>query len=1670
MRRTDRKRKWIAIGLAVSLLAGCPGSMAADIEMETAPETQMQSDTEQIADTKKADAEQTSATSGTESTADAGQTSGTKSTGTGMENAAGTDTEGTADTEQPSGTAGAGTDTEGTADAVQSSGTADVDTDTEGTADTVQSPGTADVGTDTEGTADTTQSSETADTGTDTGSTANTEQAPGTTDEADAGTENTADAEQPSGIEGSDADTESTADMEQSPATEDTGTSTESTANPGNPSASEYPDADTENTANTEQTPVTENTSDSEGETNTGTETNTENAEAVSEVQTELTGNDPDSSMLVLEGQGRNVTVRASRSDREPFPDGAFVTVTSLEELAQEAEDPSAELAQYRKILTDAAIESLAAEYMVLHPEMEWDGELEDALQTSLLDSAGTLHAYEVSVWHEDESCFDASLLDLLFQISDSEMKRRMENGSVSVRVIAFTDALGAVLPTLEQCTSGTASQEEKAYFSVEGAEQGIFAALELDADWQFDAKLETGVTEAGEDFADEETGLYAIPENAYTQIGTNMASSGIFTPVNYGDRFYSNSYTSLCKTGASEISAWNNGGANVKVFELINSGGNPYTAMVPLNGNAQGAFGWRISNVGFSRAYGCRLDAVVTVEAYSTSTTSYKGTKVENVYPVIAISPGGNVVYNQSLPAFRLRYDIVQNGTSTPVPGNYRFCWLDIDAGQQYGFTAANGTIDGRYCMATTAVNTDIQQYSDGLQYTRMIAPVDTNATRDPNFQAYFEVGNTSCFKLWVGPAYRDYDGTTGYTKKHVEDVYSNVVNKNWDYASKSIIEWDGTSPGPVGGEPVEKFVSNDGVTWQKENTLGRTDDEFWYMLRTRVPEMYGYQFAAYSLNDVLPAGVDYAGSFSAMRMETGTDATIFFSESTTSEDNVSFSWNGVSGFGGYTYQLRFKVRMDPSEMTPAYAGDTRTYSVSNRASLFYQIAGYDVLTYQSDSVTTSAQEKRTEPPAPSKRIRDGNSFVNEKEYNNRLFETVFSVEQEIPAYGGSWRFRSFSLTDTLEECFTLQSASLYLEGSQTASFQNATNGAKSGGWTLLVNGQTVTMTAAEGLSDEYYGKTLRLELKVKLKAGNDTALEKYYSADNGTIRAVIPNKAAVSCTWPDGVSCTKETNTVTIFVKEAMADLTVTKKNNATGDPVANAVFAVYQWKNNSWSRFCGMTYDAGTKRYKAERYLYKTAGNSGRFRVQEDRTPSGYSGAWSKEFTLGGRDGELISVSFQAVNEMAVGKITIKKTAKDKTVLAGAVYAITAGANIVSPEGRVLVKAGEEVARVTTGADGMATASKLYPGTYQITELQPPSGYSLNKTPQTVTIRYLDKNSGCSSENVTFTNEKTLVILKKVSALSGKETEKRTLPGVAFRVWEKQTKAGAEAQEYKTDDKGQIRLEGYRPGTYCYQEVSAPDGYVTDSRIYEFKIDNSGFCANEPGHVIEIENQYIKADFRKTDKATGKLLKGAKLSLIAQDGTVVDTWVTDDNPHRIDRLPAGSYTLTELEAPDGYKKGTDVTCNVKAVSSTQTFTITDVKYVSLRLTKAVSGEEIVWAHGNPTFTFCVEGTDLDGDEHKFYETVEFTREAVSGSGRNTMTAVFRLPAGNYSASERNVIRYRLDAIEAISNGQAAGAGVRFDLSDNQDGAATFVNRKETDQGLTDTAFVRNTIIGQK
>lgn len=65
--------------------------------------------------------------------------------------------------------------------------------------------------------------------------------------------------------------------------------------------------------------------------------------------------------------------------------------------------------------------------------------------------------------------------------------------------------------------------------------------------------------------------------------------------------------------------------------------------------------------------------------------------------------------------------------------------------------------------------------------------------------------------------------------------------------------------------------------------------------------------------------------------------------------------------------------------------------------------------------------------------------------------------------------------------------------------------------------------------------------------------------------------------------------------------------------------------------------------------------------------------------------------------------------------------------------------------------------------------------------------------------------------------------------------------------------------------------------------------------------------------KVEIIKVDAETDKALAGAKLQLINAEGKVVDTWTTTTIAHPISHLPAGTYTLVELQAPNSYELST-------------------------------------------------------------------------------------------------------------------------------------------------------------
>lgn len=1085
--------------------------------------------------------------------------------------------------------------------------------------------------------------------------------------------------------------------------------------------------------------------------------------------------------------------------------------------------------------------------------------------------------------------------------------------------------------------------------------ENDLFSEMEED-DLLFSEGEEAVPEENMENLID----LYAA-HAGFVQEGLPVRNgNGGFVPVTNGEAVFSSKYTRLGWNSNSAVYPWSQAGSSVLAGQKIQGAvQGPY--YLPLDNRAKGKYGFRVTNVGFNKEANTSLDLLMTCTDYLDYTYDNKGAKMTDLMPIFGISDTDDLwlLFADGLPAQEIKIDIVKSGTSTPVPGNYRFRWLDIDLYQRFGIRLQNGSIGHRYATKDSVVNV-FQTELFSKNYEVLTAPAAKVEGEVPEHTVVYEVDQSAGFYLAIlSPGYGNVSKNPA---KAIQNQYEEALTGTC--VSVAGLQWDAKGYGPVEYPKLTKKTGNTLAEQGAFNDLVNISDEFYYTLQTEIPEEHpAYYYGSCTITDALPAGVDFAEDAAVKMLPSGENVTSWF-QLTAKDDVVSFQATQAalasSAFYGKTYEFQIKARMDASEMTPSYSGNVCSYAVKNKGSITCRHKNGQEGTNWSNEVVSRAKVQRPEPEKPQKWIIDGTAKVKAKEYKGRDFETVYEISQQIPQNTEQWKIAGLHIQDELADCFELKSAKLLVEQNVLASF--GTSGGTDGNWKLSVKNQLLKLSSIGSLPESSYGKILRLQLSVRLKKG--CSLQPYYAVNQNPdiLEAHVYNMASVIFEWHQGTPASVFGNTDKTEVI------------------------------------------------------------------IKED-TPK--------------------------------GTITVRKKDPSGRNLQGAVFEVKAAADIYSVVGTLLLSSGETVDKVTTDESGTAISKPLYMGKYTVEERTPPKGYVV-----TSKVCDVELKEGDAQKTAVFQNEETLVCIKKVSKKENVSDPDRCLAGVSFLLWEK-TQGADKGKLYTTDANGMIQIKGLVPGTYVFQEKTASDGYVPDGRSYEFTVDENGLVEQEQGHTITVENGYTKAEFRKTDKATQKTVAGATLRLTDAKGKIVDTWISGTTPHRINRLAAGEYLLTELEAPKGYKKGAPVKCVIQNEEAVQSFEMTDVKLVTIQVDKVIHGKEIVWAHGNPVFTFRLQGTDLDGEKYTYYDTVEFTRENTDTSKDARLSLSFEVPAGVYTVSECRIMRYELEKIDGVSGGKINGKEVQFDLSMNQNGTAVFTNKKTTDRELTDTGFVRNVII---
>ena len=170
--------------------------------------------------------------------------------------------------------------------------------------------------------------------------------------------------------------------------------------------------------------------------------------------------------------------------------------------------------------------------------------------------------------------------------------------------------------------------------------------------------------------------------------------------------------------------------------------------------------------------------------------------------------------------------------------------------------------------------------------------------------------------------------------------------------------------------------------------------------------------------------------------------------------------------------------------------------------------------------------------------------------------------------------------------------------------------------------------------------------------------------------------------------------------------------------------------------------------------------------------------------------------------------------------------------------------------------------------------------------------------------------------------------------------------------------------------------------------------------------------MKDDVTKIDISKQDITSGKELPGAQLSIKDKDGNVIESWTSTNEAHHIEKLPIGTYTLTEIAAPSLYMKAENVEFEVKDTGEIQKVVMKDAPTQILIHKK--------------DFTEGAAGKELPGAKLEVRNEAGTVVDSwTSGTEPHALTY---LPAGTYTLTE-----------VTAPSGYEVAENVTFSIADN-------------------------------
>jgi uncharacterized surface anchored protein len=435
--------------------------------------------------------------------------------------------------------------------------------------------------------------------------------------------------------------------------------------------------------------------------------------------------------------------------------------------------------------------------------------------------------------------------------------------------------------------------------------------------------------------------------------------------------------------------------------------------------------------------------------------------------------------------------------------------------------------------------------------------------------------------------------------------------------------------------------------------------------------------------------------------------------------------------------------------------------------------------------------------------------------------------------------------------------------------------------------NGDVLTITAPIS----YAGQTVNIS---KLFEGHDTRATSniYWFEPSGNEQPVLV--PVIDTTKPVVLGSLS-------FTSNGFGHIEVIKKDSETNANLSGAVFGIYNSSNQEVER---LTTDINGHAVSGNLIL-------GTYSVKEITAPQGYIINTNVFGNISVTPNNTTTVSID--NQPQVGKIRIEKINSNPDMgdysLQGAIF-------------EVYNDSGSLVGTVITNSTGLAITSNLPLGNYTIREKTAPAGYVINTAEYNAKLAYSGQTVSIVYDDVTIPNRPqtgTIEIVKQDSETGDISQGDAALDGAVFEIY---STSGALVERLKCLSNS-ITSKELPLGKYTIKEIAPPTGYLLNQNEYLVNIEYSNQTVNVNRLTQSVPDDVIKGRISIAKYADVPLhewstdnpkppLSDVKFEIrLKSSGVLYDTITTDKDGLAQSRLlPYGTYTVTEIVTPEGYR----------------------------------------------------------------------------------------------------------------------------------------------------------------